>query len=500
MGFERIDRRRPRAVAFVALVAALAVAPVPSPIAGGVGTAVAAERLVKVGGGAVEQLRVTKGKSETMRMSASFADLVVGDPDVADVVPLTDQSFYVLGKAVGQTNITVYDGKKQLVGIVDVEVSHDAARLQEELSKRVPGGSIRASSVNGKILLSGTAPDATGVERAVTIAKQFGPDVINSVSVGTSQQVMLEVRFVEVKRNAGRELGVNFTGKSSSITNTLSDGGNTSGTLPNGQSAGGLFTGAASLLSGSAPYGTGVVQLVADNLNVDLLIRALEERGVARRLAEPNLVALSGDTASFLAGGEIPIPVAAEDNKVTVTYKTYGVGLAFTPTVLDRGQINLKIIPEVSEIDTTDYYGTGTINVPSFVVRRANTTVELRDGQSLAIAGLLQSKSASAVQQLPWVGNLPVIGPLFRSTSFQKDETELVILITPRLVRPVAPGTALRTPADKLRPGTDRDIFLDGKLETRDDLVRFIAAGGRRPLLTGHILDLETGDKHVVQR
>lgn len=486
--------RRRRLAPGLAVAAALVLAPaLTTPGA-------AAERLVKVGGGAVESLRVTKGKSETMRTSASFADLVVGDPEIADVVPLTDQSFYVLGKAVGQTNVTVYDGKKQLIGIVDVDVGHDADRLQEELSKRVPGGAVRASTVNGKILLSGTVPDAPAIERAVTIAKQFGPDVINSLSVGTSQQVMLEVRFVEVQRTAGRELGINVSAKNDKITGTsISDGGGTSGTVGAGTAAG-VFTGLSSLLSGSSPYASAVVQLVADGVDIDVLLRALEERGVARRLAEPNLVALSGDTASFLAGGEVPIPVASEDNKVTVTYKTYGVGLAFTPTVLDRGQINLKIIPEVSEIDSAREYQVGTITLPAFVVRRANTTVELRDGQSIALAGLLQSSSASSVSQLPWLGSLPVLGPLFRSTNFQKAETELVILITPRLIRPVAPGVALRAPTDTLKPGTDADIFLKGKLETREELARFVAAGGRRPLLTGHILDTSKEQAHVAAR
>lgn len=497
MGTRMDFRRRP--LRRLLLAGALALAPL---VATGVSAFAAGERVVRVGNGStVESLHLTKGKSETMRISTSFADLVVGDPEIADVVPLTDQSFYILGKAVGQTNVTVYDGKKQLLGIVDIEVGHDADKLQDELSKRVPGGSIRASTVNGKIMLTGTVPDAPAVERAVTIAKQFGPDVINSISVGQSQQVMLEVRFVEVKRNAGRELGINVTAKSSKITgDTLSSGGGTSGTLPASGGAAGLFTGASALLSGSAPFASGVVQLVAGGVKVDALVRALEERGLARRLAEPNLVALSGDTASFLAGGEIPIPVSAEDNKVTVTYKTYGVGLAFTPTVLDHGQINLKIIPEVSEIDSTNYYPTGSINVPSFVVRRASTTVELRDGQSLAIAGLLQSKSETTVQQLPWVGTLPVIGPLFRSSSFLKDETELVILITPHLVRPVPPGVALRAPTDMLKPGTDKDVFVDGKLETRDDLNRFVAAGGRRPLLTGHILDNVKGEFHAAAR
>jgi pilus assembly protein CpaC len=465
--------------------------------------AFAGERILKVGGGSVEQLRVTKGKSDTMRTSTSFADLVVGDPEIADVVPLTDQSFYVLGKGVGQTNISVYDSKKKLVGIVDVEVGHDAERLQQELTQRVPGSTIRASTVNGKIMLSGTAPDATSVERAVTIAKQFGPDVINSLSVGTSQQVMLEVRFVEVQREAGRDLGINFGSHSKSqIYNPAANGYEGPGkvTYTNGANAAGLFTGAAALLSGGAPYAEALVQLAGNGLNIEALIRALEEKGVARRLAEPNLVALSGDTASFLAGGEIPIPISNTDGQVSISYKTFGVGLAFTPTVLDKGQINLKIIPEVSELDYSNAVTLSNTSIPSLVVRRANTTVEMRDGQSLAIAGLLQTTNSTAIQQMPWIANVPVLGTLFRSTSFQKHETELVVIITPHLVRPVAPGMALKTPIDQMKPGTDAQVFGEGKPETRDDLQRFIEKGGSRPLLTGHIIADPKGEKNVAAR
>jgi pilus assembly protein CpaC len=463
----------------------------------------ALERLLKVSGGSVEQMRVTKGKSETIRTQTSFADLVVGDPEIADVVPLTDQSFYVLGKGVGQTNISVYDSKKQMIGIVDIEVGHDAQRLQEEISQRISGATIRASTVNGKIMLSGTAPDASSVERAMTIAKQFGPDVINSLSVGTSQQVMLEVRFVEVQRDAGRDLGINFGSHNSNITfNPAASGYEGAGkiTYPTGTNTGGLFTGAAALLSGNAPYASALVQLAGNGFNIEALVRALEEKGVARRLAEPNLVALSGDTASFLAGGEIPIPIANTDGQVTISYKTFGVGLAFTPTVLDKGQINLKIIPEVSELDYSNAITLSNTSIPSLVVRRANTTVEMRDGQSLAIAGLLQTTNSTAIQQMPWIANMPVLGALFRSTSFQKHETELVVIITPHLVRPVAPGMALKTPIDEMKPGTDAQVFAMGKPETRDDLQRFIAKGGNRPLLTGHIIADPKGEKNVASR
>jgi pilus assembly protein CpaC len=223
---------------------------------------------------------------------------------------------------------------------------------------------------------------------------------------------------------------------------------------------------------------------------VDAMISALEERGIARRLAEPNLVALSGDTASFLAGGEFPFPVASQFNQITVVFKKFGVGLAFTPTVLSGGLINLKIEPEVSQLDPTNVVQVGNISVPSIIVRRASTTIELRDGQSFAIAGLLQSQTSSDSNQLPWIADVPVLGTLFRSASYQKRETDLVIIVTPRLVRPARPGDLLRTPLDSTTPPNDSDLFLHGKMEmSAADLRKLYGPVARRQQV-GHQLDL----------
>lgn len=463
------------------------------------GTARADERVLRVGtAGKVEQLRVTRGKSETMRTEGAFADLVVGDPEIADVVPLTDKSFYVLGRAIGTTNVSIYDAKKQLVGIVDIEVAHDAGRLQAELSQRLPGSSIRVSSFNGKVMLSGTVRDSGSVEKAVSIAKQFAPEVVNSLSVGTSQQVMLEVRFVEANRTAGRELGVNWGLRNPSIYHNPGVGSPSIG-YPNNQNLAGGFSGNGGLLSGSTPFGVFVAQVLGQGIGADLLIRALEEKGVARRLAEPNLVALSGDTASFLAGGEYPIPVSSKDGETTIEFKKFGVSLAFTPTVLDKGLINLKIVPEVSELDYGNAITLSQVSVPALNVRRADTTVELRDGQSFAIAGLLQSNASTLVQQLPWVGNVPVLGALFRSASYQRNETELVIIVTPRLVRPIVPGQPVRTPLDNLRAGNDHDFFAASKPEIRADKVS-PPVRSEAPALVGHILDMPQGAPRVATR
>ncbi len=206
-------------------------------------------------------------------------------------------------------------------------------------------------------------------------------------------------------------------------------------------------------------------------------------------MAEPNLTALSGDKASFLAGGEFPFPVAAEDGKVTVEFKKFGVGLEFTPTVLDDGLINLQIAPEVSAIDTTSSVKFNDIEIPGLIVRRANTTVELRDGQSFVMAGLLQSTANYDVRKFPWLGDLPILGPLFRSTSYRKQETDLVIIVTPRLVKPLVPGAKIASPLDATAAPNEVDLFIDGKTEISRAKLRTVAETEAGILPAGHILD-----------
>jgi pilus assembly protein CpaC len=208
-------------------------------------------------------------------------------------------------------------------------------------------------------------------------------------------------------------------------------------------------------------------------------------------------VALSGDTASFLAGGEYPIPVPGSLGTVTIDYKRYGVGLAFTPTVLAGGLINMKIEPEVSQLDTSNPVTVAGISIPPLIVRRASTTVELRDGQSFVIGGLLQSQGKNAISQLPWIGDVPVLGALFRSTQYQKNETDLAIIVTPRLVRPARPGDVIKTPLDGSLPVNDVDLFLMGKTEITHPKARQLAGVPPREF-TGHVLDLPKGGINVV--
>jgi pilus assembly protein CpaC len=366
-------------------------------------------------------LQVPVGKTEDIRVDSPFTDVTVGDPEVADITPLTDHSLSVLGKKIGTTRVTTYAEGRKLIGVFDIEVSYDVSRLSTEI-RRVAGSGIKVSSVNGRIMLSGSAHDAQTLDRAVVIARQFAPDVINAVVVLQPQQVMLEVRFVEATRQAGRELGFqwNWFGQ-----NTLANVGSqtparllpitrpggpfqqpglSSGIAQPQNQVGGRNTGtqdlsispivAAGILGTSTPpFGFLLAAMNRGVLSVDVAINALEEKGLIRSLAEPNLVALSGDTASFLPGGEFPILVPQSLGTVAIEYKKYGVGLAFTPTVLRDGLINLKIEPEVSELDQSHPVQIAGYNIPPLIVRRASTTVELRDGQSFALGGLLQNKA-----------------------------------------------------------------------------------------------------------
>ncbi len=427
-------------------------------------------------------------KSETVRTDYPFGDALVGDPEIADVVPLTNQSIYILGKKVGVTRLSLLDPQKQVLGVVDIEVTYDLDIIRKQLHANHALSKIQVASINGKVFITGEAPDAVVLQRILSLAEQIAPhDVTNGMTVASPQQVMLEVRFIEATRDLNRGLGVNWaaagklgatTGNSSIVSGGPTDNGN--GTFSNNT----LFNSAAGLASNLIPFGTAGGRVLNGSVKADVFVSALEEKGLARRLAEPNLIALSGDTASFLAGGEFPFPVGVTaNNQVTVEFKKYGVGLAFTPTVLGNGQINLKVEPEVSELDTTNIVSIGAFQIPSLTVRRASTTVELRDGQSFMIAGLLQGSHIADTQGLPWIGNVPVMGTLFRSESFQKNETDLVIIITPRLIRPRIPGDKLASPLDNRKPANDGEFFLLGAQEVEASKPKFQG---------GHIIDYKS--------
>ena len=450
---------------------------------------------------------VTLGKTEDVRTDQNIVEITVGDPEVADVTPRTDHALSILGKKIGTTRVTAYGPDKKPVGIFDIEVAYDISRLAIEIA-RFTGGGIKVSSINGRIMLSGTSPDAPTLEMAVEIARQFGPEPINTVQVQRPQQIMLEVRFIEIDRNASRDLGVQWNAFGNSALANVGNGVPASQlpiTQPNGafqqgpmfgKGAGGANVSAGSLpispivaagvLSGAAPFGFLVGQL---SNRLQIAVNALEAQGAARNLAEPNLVTLSGETASFLAGGQIPIPEVGATGTPSFGFQPYGVGLSFTPTVLGNGVINLVVKPEVSDIDAAHGVTVAGTFVPALTTRKASTTLELRDGQSFMLGGLLQNKSSNDINQLPWLGDTPVLGALFRSTDYQKNETDLVILVTPHIVRPLTPTEVARTPFDNTLPPNDADLFLMGKTEVSPALARLAVGALNRPYV-GHILDL----------
>jgi pilus assembly protein CpaC len=498
--------RGPGLVTTLAALAATGAALVIAP--GTIGTA-QAQRLLQISG-AQRTIAVTVavGKTEDVRIDSAFKDISIGDPEVASVTPLTDHMLSILGKKIGTTRVTVYGDDKRQLGIFDVEVSYDVSRLAVEIKNMTSAG-IKVSTANGRIMLTGISPDAVTLDKAVVLARQFVPDpsaVINAVQVSQPQQVMLEVRFIEAKRNAGRDLGVQWNVFNSKMVANVGSRKAADGTarpdplpvtapssplnIPAGEVAAGV-------LSGGSPFGFMLGRMITGGSTIDVLINALEQKGVARTLAEPNLVALSGDTANFLAGGEYPFPVPGTLGSYSIEWKRYGVMLAFTPTVLKDGVINLKIEPEVSQLDPSHSVTILGTQVPPLITRRANTTIELRDGQSFMLGGLLLNLSTTAQDQVPWMGDVPVLGTLFRSASYQKNETDLAIIVTPRIVKPARPGDVIKSPLDKTLPANDADLFLMGKPEITPTDVR-LALGHQKPFV-GHILDLpKKGGVNVV--
>jgi pilus assembly protein CpaC len=322
------------------------------------------------------------------------------------------------------------------------------------------------------VVLTGVVSSAPAARVAKEIAGTYAPEkVINMLSVGSSQQVMLEVRFSEMRRGAARRLGFNhsFTTNNGNFQGSFGDAAPSSALLTNQN---GVPT--IDIRSILDAFGIAAAGFEIGNLNLFSALDALERNGVVTTLAEPTLIALSGETASFLAGGEFPIPVlqggggSGDDSTsrgITIEFKPFGVSLAFTPTVLADGVISLVVAPEVSSIDQTASINVGGLVIPGLQVRRARTTLELRDGQSFAMAGLLRRDFSTTVRRLPGLGSLPVIGALFRSTGFQNEDTELVIIVTPRLVRPVRPDQ-LRAPTDRVQPPSEVDLFLHGKTDS----------------------------------
>jgi len=483
----------------------------------------------------VQRVKVTVNKSRTFRVETPFSTIVAGSTDIIDVKSLSDHQIYIQGKQPGTTNVILLDSSMKQIGILDVEVVIDTGNLQQNIRTSTGGQGIRVSASEGQVVLSGTAADAVTAERAMAIATSTvakGGVVVNAMSVAAPQQVMLEVRFLEVNREAGRNLGVNLYAANANGTNVgntglgavtragrepiggintangpLGAGGGQVGKDPTGSLP---ILGTLGTLAGTAggiapaPFGSLLTSIIrtSNGGSVDLLISALETKGLARRLAEPNLTTLSGDAARFLAGGEFPVPIPTQTTNgfptITIDYKKFGVELAFVPTVLSRGVINLRVEPSVSELDFANAVTIAGTTIPALSRRDARTTVELRDGQSFAIAGLLQTRNRQEVSQLPWIGSVPVLGTLFSSKSYQQQETDLVIIVTPRLVAPAAPGQQLASPLDSRLPANDVDFFLNGQMEVRKRYNDYVNSGGEVKGPYGHIIAPEVRAPVVV--
>ncbi|RWO62689.1 MAG: type II and III secretion system protein family protein [Mesorhizobium sp.] len=448
----------------------------------------AADRFIDVSTPSVHRIFLPMSQSVTIQVSANLGDIVVGDEKIADAQPMTDRTLYVIGKGAGTTTVNLFSTDKRSLGALQIEVGVDVSDMAQAIRQVAPKSRIEIGSVNGRVRLGGHVKDGATLAAIMDVAKQYGPDeIINSVTVDDSQQVNLEVRVLEAKRNAGRDLGV-------SIKSTNGDGTTKTGTGIAAVDEDGVVLGPggllSNLLSASTPFGALITRVIDSNIKVDLYIEALEAKGVVRTLANPNLTTLSGEPASFNAGGEVPIRSVDKDGEVQIEYKQFGVNLLFTPVVLADDKIHIRLAPEVSDLT-----GFTTAGDPIFTNRKLTTVVELRDGQSFAVGGLLSSKTTKLQNQVPWLGQVPIVGALFKNSSSQKEETELVVIVTPHIVRPVKPGEQLATPFDKTRPANDPEFFVLGQLEVTKDMVRKYELGEGVTGPYGHMLDFKSKDK-----
>ena len=419
----------------------------------------ATDNVLRVARGATSRdISVFINRAIVLESAQRFAEVSVANPGIADVAALSDQTIYILGKANGVTTLTLLGEGGKLITNVEVRVTPDLSEFKQRLREVLPTEQIEVREANGGVILSGIVSGARKIDTAMNLASRYASEnVTNLMSVGGTQQVMLKIRFAEMSRSASKSLGLNFGALFNNSRTAVSGQTNQFGQAGN-------TPGGAGFVDASGGFGIARVITSVGGVLFDVVLNALEQKGVARTLAEPNLVALSGDTAEFLAGGEVPIPVAGEDGAITVSFKPFGIGMSFTPTVIDGDLINLVLETEVSAIDTSVQVTAAGITLSGFTTRRARTTVELRDGQSLSIAGLLQEDFADGKTQIPWLGDLPILGTLFRSSDFSRSQSELVIIVTPHLVTPVD-SDQLSLPTDRIRIPNEKELFLYGMLE-----------------------------------
>lgn len=422
----------------------------------------------------VKRLSLLVGKSMVLKSKESVKRISIADPDVADFVLISPNEIYITGKSAGITNMTLWH-KKGNYKIFDLDVGFDVSQLKQKINEILPEESdLRVLATHESITLAGRVSNAANLSQALSLTRSYAPEgnINNLVEVRGVQQVMLEVRVAEMQRSLARRMGVNFNYLTESGKFGVNQLGNLT-TLVNPDDANisipGLIDAGAGFVT--EPFGTFVSPTVSSIFRFNSngttwtgFVDALKADGLVKVLAEPTLIALSGQDANFLAGGEFPVPVPQGLGTVAIEYKSFGVGLTFTPTVLGDGKINIKVAPEVSELDFSNAVQLEGFVVPGLNTRKAETVIELADGQSFAIAGLLRDTVRDAASKYPLLGDIPILGTLFRSRSFQKNETELIIIATPHLVKPID-GDQQPLPTDYYVEPNDTEFYVLGLME-----------------------------------
>ena len=391
-------------------------------------------------------IHVPRDKSLQFRLPGPASKIVIAQPEIAKITATSESSFYVQGMEFGSTNMLVYGRGGGLSEVIDIRVGYDSEGLQQDLTAAFPDEVIKVKNLGEMLMLTGDISDSGVQTGAEKLAEKYAPDsVLSRLTVRNSQQVILEVRILEVTRNGLKDIGVNLDVFNDSFA---------------------VATGSGLITALTPPHGVIATRGGWNAANINTTLQALEEKGMVRSLARPNLVAISGEKASFLAGGEFPYPVPQDLDKIVIEFREYGVKLDFMPIVKSNGWIQLAVEPEVSELDYANAVTLRDITVPALTVRRAKTTLDLRPGDTFAMAGMFQRNARNNIQQTPFLGDIPVLGALFRSAQWRRGETELLILVTPRLA---APADRAVEPIDTMpgREVSDSELFLRGKASDR---------------------------------
>ncbi len=431
------------------------------------------------------QMVIPVSRSELIEVPVDMGEVIVANPNIADVYVHGKNKVSIIGKSIGQTTLRIFDGDNKLIRETDIVVGYDLPAIRKALKDFLPYETIGVEMVNTNLALTGQVSSATAADRAVKIISEFvspafdplnkdavttspgqtpvaATKIVNLLTISSGQQVMLRVRVGEMRRTALRNLGVNLE--------AVKDGGNTLFAIGTGKGLG-AFTAGSGVGFGQysgidSDQTRGIISGTYLNESGDGLsgmLEALERDGLFKILAEPNLVAMSGEKANFLAGGEFPIPIQATLGDITIEFKPFGISVEFLPVVLSENRIRIEVAPEVSEISRENAIVLNNIEIPALNTRRARTTVEMAPGESFMVAGLIQDRMQSQIEQLPGVGEIPILSALFRSTSYQREETELVLAVTPYIVDPLA-SSDVKLPTDEFQPASVMESFFYGAM------------------------------------